>query len=135
MGTFNGSKVSYFSQGSMGTKQSSSLCFMIIILLLSGDVHKDPGPTNDRTYSFSVCFWNLNSISVNNFAKLSLLASYNSIYSYDLICLSETYLDSSFLPGDERLNLNVTPRCKERWCMRLYEKFISYKSQQCFEIR
>ena len=79
---------------------------MITFLLLSGDVHQNPSPKNVKTYNFSVCYWNINSISVHNFAKLSSLASYNSIYKYDLICLSETFLDSSFLPGDERLNLN-----------------------------
>ena len=39
--------------------------------------------------------WNHNSLSAHNFTKLTQLKAYNSIYKYDFICLSETYLDSS----------------------------------------
>ena len=78
----------------------------MILLLLSGNVHPNPGPKRDKDYNFSVCCWNIGSISAHNFSKLSLLSSYNRIYNYDLICLSETFLDSSFLPDDSRLNLD-----------------------------
>ena len=43
----------------------------------------------------SVCHWNLNSIPVHNFSKLTQLEAYISTYEHDFICLSETYLDSS----------------------------------------
>ena len=43
----------------------------------------------------SVCHWTPNSLSAHNFTKLTQLKAYNSIYKYDFICLSETYLDSS----------------------------------------
>ena len=80
----------------------------MLLLLLGGNVHPNPGPTRkkDKDYNFSLCSWNVNSISVNNFSKLSLLSSYNSIYRYDLICLSETFLDSSFSTDDDRLSLD-----------------------------
>ena len=45
--------------------------------------------------SFSVCHWNLNSITGHNFLKFPQLKAYISIYKNDFICLSETYLDSS----------------------------------------
>ena len=40
-----------------------------------------------------------------NFNKVSLLNAYTSLHSFDIICLSETYLDSSILSHD--LNLEV----------------------------
>ena len=43
----------------------------------------------------SVCHWNLNSIPVHNFSKLTQLEAYISTYEHDFIRLSETYLDSS----------------------------------------
>ena len=43
----------------------------------------------------SVCHWNLNSITENNFSKLTRLKAYVSTNKYDFICLSETFLDSS----------------------------------------
>ena len=41
------------------------------------------------------CHWNLDSITVNNFIKIPLIEAYNSVYNYDIIALSEAYLDSS----------------------------------------
>ena len=82
------------------------LIAMLALLLLHGDVHPNPGPKKDEDYNLSICHWNVGSLGVHNFSKLSLLLSYNSIYKYDLICLSGTLLDSSFLPSDERLILD-----------------------------
>ena len=42
---------------------------------------------------FSLCHWNANSILAHS--KLSLLTAYNITYKYDIICVSETYLNSS----------------------------------------
>ena len=61
-------------------------------LKLSGDVHPNPCPYHDNTFNFS--HWNLDSITVNNFIKIPLFEAYNSVYNYDIIALSETYLHS-----------------------------------------
>ena len=53
-----------------------------------------------------MCYWNLNSISAHDFSKLSLLEAYISCHTYDIICLSETSLDSSVPYDDPRLNLS-----------------------------
>ena len=109
VGRFNGSKLyhkCFRSHVPTGNNFCPSLVVFIILLLLSGDVHPNPGPKRDKDYNFSLCCWNIGSISAHNFSKLSLLSSYNSIYNYDLICLSETFLDSSFLPDDPRLSLD-----------------------------
>ena len=53
-----------------------------------------------------MCHWNLNSIAAHDFSNLSLLEAYNSHHMYDIICLSETYLDSSVPYDDPRLNLS-----------------------------
>ena len=41
------------------------------------------------------CRWNVNSLAAHDYKKVSLLDAYNAIHHYDLICASETYLDSS----------------------------------------
>ena len=51
--------------------------------------------SGDIEQSFSICHWNLNSISAHNFIKISLLKTYIVTYKLDVICLSETCLDSS----------------------------------------
>ena len=109
VGRFNGSKHFYYkhfrSHISHGYNCPSIIVFMIL-LLLSGDIHPNPGPKRNNDYYFSVCSWNIGSISAHNFSKLSLLSSYNSIYKYDFISLSETFFDSSILHDDPRLCLD-----------------------------
>ena len=56
--------------------------------------------------SFSFCFWNLHLVMANNFCKISLLEAYNSQYNFDIICLGETYLNSSYRSDEPALNIN-----------------------------
>ena len=110
VGIFNGSTLC-LNKSESSPRYASTFCsslsyFLLLLLLLSGDVHPNPGQRKDKYYNFSLCYWNVGSLQAHNFSKLTLLASYNSIYKYDMICLSETFLDSSFIPNDERLSLD-----------------------------
>ena len=81
----------------------SSELLVFFLLFLSGDIELNPGV---RNYSnLKICFWNLNSLPSYNFAKLSLLQAYNSLHKFDIICLSETYLDSTISSNDPQLSL------------------------------
>ena len=73
------------------------------ILLRCGEIHKNLGP-NDKS-KLSLCHWNLNSISVNNFEELLLFQAFNSVYKYGVICISETFLNSSYSNDDPSLCL------------------------------
>ena len=67
-----------------------------MLLILSNDVELNPGPKkNSSKCNFSIAHGNLNSIAAQTFVKLSQLEAYNTMHSYDLICLSETWLDST----------------------------------------
>ena len=79
--------------------------FYIKKIILSGDVETNPGPQSKRCQEFSICHWNLNSIATHSFNKVSLLKAYITIYNYDVICFSETYLDSSILSDDKNLEI------------------------------
>ena len=68
--------------------------YIFSFFLCNGDIEPNPGPRKSKQNSLSICHWNLNSLSAHNFAKLTQLKGYNSIYKHDFICLSETYLDS-----------------------------------------
>ena len=78
----------------------------MIVVITCGDIELNPGPKKDKSCdNFSLCYSNLNSIAAHVFSKLSLLEAYNAHHMYDIICLSEKYLDS-FVPYDDpRLNL------------------------------
>ena len=79
--------------------------FLSILLLQSGDIEVQPGPTNPNQF-LSVSHWNLNSLSTSNFIKKDLLIAFNSIHDFDIICLSETYLDSSYAFDDKDLQID-----------------------------
>ena len=102
-----------------GTKNSKALSFFVIItkiwiatwlysvlLLLGGDVELDPGSKQSSINAFSICHWNLNSLSAHNCAKIFLLKAYIAIRRFDIICISETYLDSSTSPDDNNLEIS-----------------------------
>ena len=72
------------------------------MLLIHGDIEIDPGPKKKLSKCFSCCHWNVNSILAHN--KLSLLVAYNSALNNDLICLTETYLDSAIDPNNLLIN-------------------------------
>ena len=80
------------------------LCSCLIIL--SGDVEVNPGPKNSVSECLSICHWNLNSILAHDYSKLFLLKAYISVHKFDIICLSETYLDST-VPLDD-VNLVIS---------------------------
>ena len=88
----------------------SQICLLLnlfiqhFLLILCGDIEINPGPSND-TKSLSVCHWNLNGIAAQNYVKLSMLEAYNALHNYDIICISETYLDSSLSHNDPTLQL------------------------------
>ena len=70
-----------------------------LLILLSNDVHKNPGPFQNSYFSFMS--WNCNSIAKDDFHRVRLLEVQNSIFNYDLISLCETSLnDSVEIPDD-----------------------------------
>ena len=64
-----------------------------------------PTPKNTKSYYFSPCHSNLNSLPAHDFSKLLLIEAYNTHYNFDMIRLSETYLDFSYADDDTRLYL------------------------------
>ena len=72
---------------------------------LSGDNEENHGPEPNYSPKFSICHWNLNSISAHNCIKLSLLRAYVSTHKLDVICISGTYLDSDTPTVDQNLEI------------------------------
>ena len=81
------------------------ICLSLTIISLSGDIEENPGPKRNSNQSFSICPWNLNSIIAHNYLKVSLLRAYISVHNFDVVCISETYLDSTTALDDENLHI------------------------------
>ena len=77
--------------------------YLAILLLKCGDIEQNPGPRQE--YNLSIMHWNVNSIPSHNFIKLSMLEAFTSIHKFDLICVSESFLDSSYSSNDPSLTL------------------------------
>ena len=134
-----------------GTKNSKALSFFVIVtkiwiatwlysvlLLLGGDVELNPGPKQSSINALSICYWNLNSLSAHNYAKIFLLKAYIAIHRFDIICISETYLDSSTSPDDNNLEIsgyNVIrsdhPSNKRGGICIYYKDFFTFENSQC----
>ena len=80
------------------------LCSLLV--MLSGDVEVNPRPKKKDKDCLSICHWNVNSISAYDYSKSFVLNSYNSLHKIDIICLSETYLDSNTPLDDDNLEIS-----------------------------
>ena len=76
-----------------------------ITIKLSGDIEENQGPRSKPCNILSIWHWNLNSIPAHNFIKLSLLCGYISVNKFNIICLSETFLDPSISSNDGNLEV------------------------------
>ena len=75
-------------------------------LVVCPDIHPNPGPAHSNNFTdgfLSFCNWNLNTLSKEDFYRITLLEAHNTEYNYDIISLCETSLDDKFevpeLPG------------------------------------
>ena len=74
-------------------------------LILSGDIENNSGPRRNLNNPFTICHRNLDSISAHNFAKVQFLKAYLAVHKFDIVCLSEIYLNSSFTFNDDNLDI------------------------------
>ena len=79
------------------TPATSTIWVPFLVLILSNDIHLNPGPPQtDFSGGFlSFCNWNLNTLSKNDFYRITLLEAHNTEYNYDIISLCETSLNDS----------------------------------------
>ena len=83
-----------------------SLGWFTNYISLSGNIEINPGPKLNALNRYSsICHWNFKSISAHMFTKVSLLSAYISVHKFDIICLSETYLNSDIRSDDENLEI------------------------------
>ena len=73
------------------------------LLFCCGDIEKNPGP---KYSSLKFCHWNLNGLTAHDGIKISLFQAYIIQNNYDIICLSETFLNSSMETNDDRISID-----------------------------
>ena len=80
------------------------------LLRLAGDIHSNPGSVKN-VKNLSFCHWNLNSINARDGNKISLIEAYSLVMHFDLLAVSETFLDTSV----EEEKLFIQSFSKEIW--------------------
>ena len=73
------------------------------LLFRCGDIEANRGPKDS---SLSFCHWNLHGLIVHDSIKISLLKEHITQHNHDIICLSETFLNSSIQTNNDRISIN-----------------------------
>ena len=79
------------------------LFFIQNLLCCCGNIEENPGP---KYSSLTFCHWNLNRLTAHDSTKISLLQAYITQHNYDIICLTETFLNSSILSDDNSIEID-----------------------------
>ena len=72
---------------------------------LSEDIETNPGPRLNLNNHFTICHWNLNTISTHNFTEIQLLIDKLLVDKFDTVCLFGTYLNPIFPLDDDSLDI------------------------------
>ena len=74
------------------------------LFLLSGDIEVNLGPKRSSNIKF--CHWNLNRLAAYDFIKVALKYTFTTIMCFDIVYLSETFLDSTIPDDDINIQIN-----------------------------
>ena len=80
-----------------------AIWYLLLHLTLCPDVHPNPGPDHTNIFAggfLSFCNWNLNTLSKDDFYRITLLQAHNTEHNYDIISLCETSLDDEIEVGE-----------------------------------
>ena len=80
----------------------SAIFFYQICLVQHGDIELNPAP-NKKCKPSTYCYWNVNSLTTQKMQKESSVEAYSSIHNYDIMCISDTYPDSSVSLDDKNI--------------------------------
>ena len=74
------------------------------LLLLSEDI--EVNPDLKRSSNLKFCHWNLSGLAAQDFIEVSLIEAFITTSNFDIVCLSETFLDST-IPDDD-VNMQIS---------------------------
>ena len=74
------------------------------VLLKSDDIEINPGLKKSSDIKF--CHCNLNGMAAHDFVKVPLIDAFITTPTFDIACLSGTFLDSTIPHNDENININ-----------------------------
>ena len=73
------------------------------VRLISDDIKTNLGP---KKSAIKFCHWNLNVLAAHDFVKVPLIKAFITTHNFDIIYLSETFLNSTIPRNDKNININ-----------------------------
>ena len=73
------------------------------LLFRCDDIEENPGP---KYFCLTFCHWHLRGPTAHDSIKILLLQPYVTQHNYDIICLSETFLNSSSDSSSTRISID-----------------------------
>ena len=73
---------------------------LLFLLYFCSGIEINPGP---KQSSLNFCYWYLNDVAAHEFLKVLLLQGYITEHNFNIICLSETFLNSCLDSKDDTL--------------------------------
>ena len=70
----------------------------------SGDIETNPDPRKSSPIKF--CHWKLNGLAAHDFIKVTLIEAFINTHNFDILCLSETFLNSTIDLSDGNINID-----------------------------
>ena len=80
-----------------------SVFFFQSLLSRCGDIEKNAGP---KYSSLRFCHWNLNGLIAHDCIKIILIQAYITDQNFDIVCLSETFLNPAIQNDDHKLKID-----------------------------
>jgi len=71
------------------------LIILQILLMVSGNIEKNPGPTQKIKTKLSFAVWNLDSLPAREYARIPLIETFQATYDFDLFGVCESSLNTS----------------------------------------
>ena len=101
-------KIKYFLSSRTKLPEKAKVIIFSFVCILNllfhcGDIEKNPGP---KYSSLKFCHWNLNGLRAHSSVKKSLLQAYLIQHNYDIVCISETFLNSTIQDDDESIKID-----------------------------
>ena len=82
------------------------MLYSYCIIMQSWDIEANPGPGGWRS-SLSVCHWNLNSIWVEDFSKLSQISAFLNMHQFDILSYRNFFRLFDFVGGSKTSSWRV----------------------------
>ena len=80
------------------------LIVLQILLVLSGTIELNPGPDKIKKTKLSFAVWNLDSIPAHDYARITLIETFQSTYNFDIFGVCESFLSDGISNEDILIN-------------------------------